>query len=123
LIDIGVKAWQDCVTAVSDPVASPTNPASVVEHAEVLRRMGRTGQQIGIKLRLSPATVSRILRRLGLNRIGALEPSESVRRYDRERPGEMIHIDIKKLGRIEHRTSHHRRSQRSSLMLVLQVSG
>jgi transposase InsO family protein len=50
---------------------------------------------------VSPATVSRILRRLGLNRIAALEPAEPVRRYEREHPGELIHIDIKKLGRFE----------------------
>ncbi len=46
-----------------------------------------------------------MLSRLGLNRIAALEPSEPMRRYERERPGELIHIDIKKLGRFE-RTGH-----------------
>ena len=45
------------------------------------------------------ATVSRVLRRLGLSKLSALEP-EPVRRYEREKPGELIHIDIKKLGRI-----------------------
>lgn len=49
---------------------------------------------------MSPATVSRILR-LGLNRIRDLEPAEPERRYERERPGEIIHIDIKKLGRFQ----------------------
>src|SRR5262249_122142 len=66
------------------------------------------------KLGLSPATVSRILKRLGLNRIGALDPPEPVRRYERERPGEMIHIDIKKLGRfnsIGHRITGNRSGQ------------
>jgi hypothetical protein len=61
-----------------------------------------------------PATVSRILRRLGLNRIRDLEPAEPVRRYEREKPGEMIHIDIKKLGRINgigHRITGDRRGQ------------
>ena len=48
---------------------------------------------------MSPATVSRILRCLGLSRIRDLEPAEPVRRYEREQPGELIHIDIKKLGR------------------------
>ena len=58
--------------------------------------------------------VSRILRRLGLNRIAALEPCEPVRRYERQQPGEMIHIDIKKLGRIDgigHRITGDRRGQ------------
>ena len=40
------------------------------------------------------------LRRLGLNKLPALEPAEPVRRYAREKPGELIHLDIKKLGRI-----------------------
>jgi hypothetical protein len=40
------------------------------------------------------ATVSRILRRLGLHRLSAVEPAEPMRRYEREHPGELIHIDI-----------------------------
>ena len=50
---------------------------------------------------VSPATVSRVLRRAGLSRLKDIEPAEPVRRYEREHPGEMIHIDIKKLGRFE----------------------
>ena len=46
---------------------------------------------------------SRILKRLGLNRLAALDPAEPVRRYQRDHPGELIHIDIKKLGRFERR--------------------
>lgn len=83
-------------------------PQPVVEQVEALRRQRRTGKQIAAELRISPATVSRILKRLGLNRIDALEPAVPVRRYERERPGEMIHIDIKKLGRfnkVGHRIS------------------
>ena len=71
----------------------------MVAEVERLRRQRYTGQQIAAQLRISPATVSRILRRLGLNRLAALEPAEPVRRYEREHPGELIHIDIKKLGR------------------------
>jgi transposase InsO family protein len=74
-------------------------PAGIVIEVERLRRARRTGKQIALELHVSPATVSRILKRLGLNRIDALEPAEPVRRYEREKPGEMIHIDIKKLGR------------------------
>jgi transposase InsO family protein len=74
-------------------------PQAVVERVEALRRQRRTGKQIAAELHISPATVSRILKRLGLNRIAALEPAEPVRRYERAKPGEMIHIDIKKLGR------------------------
>jgi hypothetical protein len=80
----------------------------------MLRRQRRTGQQIAVELGISPATVSRILKRLGLNRLGALEPAAPVRRYERDKPGEMIHIDIKKLGRfnrIGHRITGDRRGQ------------
>jgi transposase InsO family protein len=84
----------------SKPLSSPsqTVPATCAA-VEALRRQRRTGNQIAAELRISPATVSRVLRRLGLNRLSALEPAEPVRRYEREKPGEMIHIDIKKLGR------------------------
>jgi transposase InsO family protein len=76
-------------------------PAAIVEQVEALRRQRWTGKQIAAEVGVSPATVSRVLRRLGLNRIKALEPAEPVRRYEREHPGELIHIDIKKLGRFE----------------------
>ena len=87
-------------------------PAAIVEKVEVLRRQRFTGKQIAAELGISPATVSRILERLGLNRLAALEPAEPVRRYEREHPGELIHIDIKKLGRFErigHRITGDRR--------------
>ena len=58
-----------------------------------------TGQQIARLLKVSPATVSWVLKRLGLNKFKALEPAEPVRRCERELPGELIHIDIKKLGK------------------------
>ena len=94
---------------------NPTPPA-LVARIEQLRRQRRSGQQIAAELGRSPATVSRILRRLGLNKLKALEPAEPVRRYERDRPGELIHIDIKKLGRfreIGHRITGDRTSQRS----------
>ena len=74
-------------------------PQEVVEKIARLRRQRGTGKQIAAEACVSPATVSRLLRRLGLNKLSALEP-EPVRRYERENPGELIHIDIKKLGRI-----------------------
>src|SRR5215472_4558865 len=77
----------------------PTAQA-VVEEIEQLRRQRWTGKQIAAETGVSPATVSRVLRRLGLNKLSVLEPAEPVRRYERERPGELIHLDIKKLGRI-----------------------
>ena len=102
----------------SRPLSSPSQTAHATCAAvEILRRQRHTGQQIADELELSPATVSRILRRLGLNRLSALEPAEPVRRYERDRPGEMIHIDIKKLGRfnkIGHRITGDRTGQSNS---------
>ena len=72
-------------------------PQAVVAEVACLRRQRYTGQQIAALLRISPATVSLILRRLRLNRLAALEPAEPLRRYEREHPIELIHIDIKKL--------------------------
>ena len=92
-------------------------PAAVVAEVERLRRQRFTGKQIAAELGISPATVSRILRRLGLNRVSALEPAEPVRRYERQHPGELIHIDIKKLGRFDrvgHRITGDRRGQSNS---------
>ena len=74
-------------------------PAATIETIERLRRERWTGKQIAAEAGVSPATVSRVLHRLGLNKLSALEP-EPVRRYEREHLGELIHLDIKKLGRI-----------------------
>jgi transposase InsO family protein len=74
-------------------------PRAITEKIEALRRQRWTGRQIAAEVGVSPATVSRVLRRLGINRIAALEPAEPIRRYERQNPGELIHIDIKKLGR------------------------
>jgi transposase InsO family protein len=89
-------------------------PDAVVEQIETLRRQRWTGQQIAATVGVSPATVSRVLKRLGLNKLKALEPAEPVRRYERDRPGELIHIDIKKLGRfsrVGHRITGDRKGQ------------
>jgi transposase InsO family protein len=91
-------------------------PAVIIGTVEALRRRRFTGKQIAAELGISPATVSRILRRLGLNRIQALEPAEPVRRYERQHPGELIHIDIKKLGRFDqvgHRITGERQQGKS----------
>ena len=79
---------------------SPT-PKESVERIEVLRRERRPASHIAKEMGVSPATVSRVLKRLGLNKLKALDPPAPVRRYERDTPGELIHIDIKKLGRFE----------------------
>jgi transposase InsO family protein len=73
----------------------------VAERIVALRRQWLTGRHIAVAVGVSPATVSRVLRRAGLSRLKDLEPAEPVRRYVHETPGQMIHIDIKKLGRFE----------------------
>jgi transposase InsO family protein len=96
-----VKDWLGCRIRSSRPrrLRQPT-PAAVVAEIERLRRQRWTGKQIAVQVGVSPATVSRVLRRSGLSKLSALEPAEPIRRYEREHPGELIHLDIKKLGRI-----------------------
>ena len=89
-------------------------PVAVVERVEGLRRQRWTGKQIAAEVGVSPATVGRILKRLGVNRIQALEPAEPVRRYERDHPGELIHIDIKRLGRFD-RTGHRITGKRTGI--------
>jgi IS30 family transposase len=87
----------------------------VIDRIEALRRTRMTGKQIASEIGVSAATVSRGLRRLGLSKLKALEPVEPVR-YEREHPGELIHIDIKKLGRFVrpgHRTIRDRQKDES----------
>lgn len=65
-----------------------------------LRGYRMTGPQIARLLRLPRATVARVLKRVGLERLKLLEPREPVRRYEWSRPGDLLHLDVKKLGRI-----------------------
>jgi transposase len=74
---------------------------ATLEQIAALRRQRWTGGQIAQQVGVSPATVSRVLQRLGLSRLKALAPAEPVRRYQRDNPGELIHLDIKKLGRFD----------------------
>lgn len=66
-----------------------------------LRRQRQTGPSIAQSLGLSRSTVGLVLRRLGLNRLDRLEPKPVAIRYERERPGELLHLDIKTLGRFD----------------------
>jgi hypothetical protein len=79
-----------------------------------LRRERLTGWQIAERLGMPLSTVSTILTRIGLGRLSRLEPPEPANRYQRERPGELLHIDVKKLGRIGrpgHRVNGDRRTR------------
>jgi transposase InsO family protein len=87
-----------------------------VEAIEALRRLRMTAAEIAEVLRLPRSTVSLWLKRIGLGKRSRLEPPEPPNRYERARPGELVHVDIKKLGRISvrgagHRVLGHRASQ------------
>ena len=97
-------------------VANRTGQARI-EAVAALRRLRMTGAEIAELLAMPLSTVSGILTRIGLGRISRLEPLEPPNRYERARPGELIHIDVKKLGRINgagHRVTGVRRRQGST---------
>jgi transposase InsO family protein len=95
----GVAGLQD---RSSRPHASPNKTPDDVEAAVIaLRKQRRIYHRIAAETGVSRTSVGRILVRHGLNRWRDLEPAEPVRRYERDRPGEMIHLDIKKLGRFD----------------------
>jgi transposase InsO family protein len=110
----GEFALQDRSSApVRCPHRTGSNTVSQIEH---LRRQRMTGPQIAQQLGLPRSTVGAILRRLGLGKLAALEPKPDIIRYQRDRPGELIHLDIKKLGRIDgvgHRITGDRKGQSS----------
>ena len=90
----------------SRPASSPAlTPGDIEAQVVQLRRERRIMDRIAQETGVSRATVGRILARHGLNRWRDLEPSEPVMRYERDTPGELIHIDIKKLGKFN-RTGH-----------------
>lgn len=92
------------------------SPRSIAPHTALaiveLRRRRLTQLRIATAIGVSESTVGRVLRRAGLSRWRDLEPSEPVVRYEHEHPGDLLHIDTKKLGRIErmsHRVTGNRR--------------
>jgi transposase InsO family protein/transposase len=91
-------------------------PEDRIEAIAALRRLRFTGTQIAELFAMPETTVSGILTRIGLGRLGRLGLEPAVR-YERRRPGELVHVDVKKLGRIDrpgHRVTgsrHDRRNQ------------
>jgi transposase InsO family protein len=80
------------------------------ERIERLRRGRRTAAQIAQRLAMPRSTVAAVLKRCGLERLSRLTPQPAVVRYERERPGELLHLDTKKLGRF--RRKGHRFGER-----------
>ena len=95
---------------------NPT-PGDVADRIIALRRERLTGAHIAAKTGVSSATVSRVPHRAEPGRLRDPEPAEPVRRYERGRPGDMIHLDIKRLGkfgRVGHRITGDRTGQSNS---------
>jgi transposase InsO family protein len=87
-------------------------PPERVRAITSLRRLWMTAAEIAELLAMAVSTVSAVLRRVGLGKLSRLEPPEPPNRYERRRPGELIHLDVKKLGRIQlpgHRVTGNRR--------------
>ena len=93
----------------SAPRRSPSRlAADRLEAIEALRRLWMTAAEIAEVLGMALSTVSRWLKRIGLGKRSRLAPPEPPNRYERKRPGELIHVDVKKLGRISSRGAGHR---------------
>jgi transposase InsO family protein len=91
--------------------------AERVEVIEALRRLRMTGIEIAECLGMALSTVSAVLKRIGLGKLSQIEPPEPPNRYERRHPGELIHVDVKKLGRIRgagHRVTGSRASQKKT---------
>ena len=93
-------------------------PDELVEVIVALRRLRMTGAEIAFCLAMALSTVSAVLARVGLGKLSRLEPPEPPNRYERRHPGELVHVDVKKLGRIPagragHRVHGQRHLQRS----------
>lgn len=96
----------DAGDAMTDRSSAPRRvpgrtPPETEAAIEALRRLRFTSTRIAAELGLAVSTVCAVLARLGLNRLSRLEPPEPPNRYCRRHPGELVHIDVKKLGRFD----------------------
>jgi len=117
----GYKWWRrhrdEGVKGLLDRNSRPHHIPNITEEARAelvvrLRRSRLTALEIARKLRMPRSTVSAVLKRAGVSRLRDLDPPEPVRRYEHTAPGELVHLDIKKLGRIRrvgHRITGDRR--------------
>jgi transposase InsO family protein len=89
-------------------------PEERVAAIAALRRLRMTAAEIAETLRMPLSTVSAVLTRIGLGKLSRLEPPEPANRYERRHPGELLHVDVKKLGKIGrpgHRVNGDRRTR------------
>jgi len=110
---------RDGVTGLRDRSSRPHRSPMQLEPSRIelvvrLRRCRQTTPQIARSLGMPRSTVARVLRRAGLHRLQCLDPVEPPRRYERRRPGDLLHIDVKKLGRIAGRVGHRIHGDRST---------
>jgi transposase InsO family protein len=103
-------------------VLANRTPERRVEAIAALRRLRMTGPEIAELLEMPVSTVSGILTRIGMGRLGrlGLDPAE---RYERDRPGELIHIDVKKLGRIQGGAGHRMTGRRHYTPRLMDAAG
>ncbi len=98
-----VRRWKDGDRELVDRSSAPKRvyrtPVKTVQLIETLRRTRMSSPKIAAKLKMAVSTVCAVLVRIGLNRVSKLGPPEPPNRYERRRPGDLIHVDIKKLGR------------------------
>jgi transposase InsO family protein len=103
----------------SAPLSVPNRTSEQrVELVAFLRQLRMTGAEIAEVLGMPLSTVSAVLCRIGLGKLSRLEPVEAANRYEKQAPGELVHIDVKKLVRIEragHRVTGNRRGSRKGI--------
>lgn len=100
----------DGAQGLGDASSRPARSPRAIEAGKALlivelRRRSMLQARIAQSVGVSEATVSRVLRRAGLSKLSDLQPREPIQRYEHKEPGDLLHIDTKKLGRIE-RPSH-----------------
>src|SRR2546422_3622728 len=111
------RAGESLEDRSSRPHRSPSRLAKrLVEAIEALRRLRMTAAEIAEILGLALSTVSLWLKRIGLGKRSRLEPPEPPNRYERRHPGELVHVDIKELGRISAQGAGHFPSPRRCLV-------
>jgi transposase InsO family protein len=118
------RYWSEGEAGLLDRSSAPESiphrtPDELVEVIVSLRKLRMTAAEIAFCLAMALSTVSAVLMRAGLGKLSRLEPPEPANRYERRQAGELLHIDVKKLGRIPasgagHRVHGNRRLQRPS---------